>query len=127
MTRTERAWGKFTGVTLGYGYQPWRALLGLLGIVILAVILNVSYGAQGGLAHTKASGSPGTPCSTLERVGVGLNFSVPVVNIGAGGTCGTTQSAPGNTITISGWILQLAAWSLATLFIAGFTGVVRKT
>ena len=127
MTRTERAWGKFTGVTLGYGYQPWRALLGLLGIIILAVILNVSYGAQGGLAHTKASGSPGTPCSTLERVGVGLNFSVPVVNISAGGTCGTTQSAPGNTITISGWILQLAAWSLATLFIAGFTGVVRKT
>jgi hypothetical protein len=127
MTRTERAWGKFTGVTLGYGYQPWRALLGLLGIVILAVILNVSYGAQGGLAHTKASGSPGTPCSTLERVGVGLNFSVPVVNIGAGGTCGTSQSAAGNTITISGWILQLAAWSLATLFIAGFTGVVRKT
>src|ERR1035437_2933321 len=127
MTRTERAWGKFTGVTLGYGYQPWRALLGLLGIVILAVILNVSYGAQGGLAHTKASGSPGTPCSTLERVGVGLNFSVPVVNISAGGTCGTSQSAAGNTITISGWILQLAAWSLATLFIAGFTGVVRKT
>ena len=26
-----------------------------------------------------------------------------------------------------GWILQLAAWAVATLFIAGFTSAVRKT
>jgi hypothetical protein len=25
--RTERAWARLTKVTLGYGYQPWRALL----------------------------------------------------------------------------------------------------
>jgi hypothetical protein len=25
------------------------------------------------------------------------------------------------------WVLQLAAWALAALFIAGFTGIVRKT
>jgi hypothetical protein len=127
MTWTERMWGQITHVTLGYGYQPWRALLGLLGIVILAVILNVSYGAQGGLAHTKAARAPGTPCSTLEAVGVGLDFATPVVKTGAGETCATTDTSAGNTITISGWVLQFAAWSLATLFVAGFTGAVRKT
>jgi hypothetical protein len=127
MTKTERACGKFTGFTLGYGYQTWRALLGLLGVVILAIIMNVSYGAQGGLAHTKASGSPGASCSMLERVGVGLDFGIPVVKTGAEGTCAATQTVAGNTITISGWVFQLAAWSLATLFIAGFTGAVRKT
>jgi hypothetical protein len=123
----ERFWGKVTHVTLGYGYRPWLALVWLLGIVSLAVILNVSFGAHGGLAHTKTSTSPGTSCSTLERVGVGLDFAIPVVKSGAGGTCATTQTVAGNTITITGWVLQLAAWSLATLFVAGFTGAVRKT
>jgi hypothetical protein len=28
---------------------------------------------------------------------------------------------------VSGWALQLLAWAFATLFIAGFTGAVRKT
>ena len=127
MTWTEKTWGQITHITLGYGYQPWRALIGLLGVVILSVILSVSYGAQGGLVHTETSPSPGASCSTLERVGVGLDFAIPVVRSGAGGTCAATQTVAGNTVTVSGWVLQLAAWSLATLFIAGFTGAVRKT
>jgi hypothetical protein len=45
----------------------------------------------------------------------------------AGGACATTASGAGSTITISNWVLQLTAWSLATLFIAGFAGAVRKT
>jgi hypothetical protein len=28
---------------------------------------------------------------------------------------------------VSTWVLQLAAWGFAALFIAGFTGAVRKT
>jgi hypothetical protein len=28
---------------------------------------------------------------------------------------------------VSRWILQLAAWALTALFVAGFTGIVRKT
>jgi hypothetical protein len=43
------------------------------------------------------------------------------------GTCATTQSVAGSTITVSGWLIQLAAWSLVRLFVAGFTGAVRKT
>lgn len=45
----------------------------------------------------------------------------------AGGAGATTTSGAGNSITISNWVLQLTAWSLATLFIAAFTGAVRKT
>jgi hypothetical protein len=29
--------------------------------------------------------------------------------------------------TVAGWGLQLLAWAFATLFVAGFTGAVRKT
>ena len=28
---------------------------------------------------------------------------------------------------ITRWVLQLAAWALAALFIAGFTGIVRRS
>jgi hypothetical protein len=126
-TQIQRAWGKLTHVTLGYGYQPWRALIGLLVVVILSVFLNLFGGAQGGLVEIKASGSPGTPCSVLERVGVGLNFALPVVKTPLEGTCAATVTAVGNAISIGGWVLQLLAWSLATLFVAGFTGAVRKT
>ena len=127
VTWTEKKWGQITHVALGYGYQPWRALVGLLVVVILAVLLNLVGGAHGGLVEIKASGSPGTPCSVLERVGVGLNFALPVVKTPLEGTCAATVTAVGNAISIGGWFLQLLAWSLATLFIAGFTGAVRKT
>jgi hypothetical protein len=30
-------------------------------------------------------------------------------------------------LTVAGWGLQLLAWGFATLFVAGFTGFVRKT
>jgi hypothetical protein len=37
--RAERAWARLTKLTLGYGYQPWRALLALLAVVTIAVLL----------------------------------------------------------------------------------------
>ena len=33
---TERLWGRISKFTLGYGYQPWRALLFLTGVVVLS-------------------------------------------------------------------------------------------
>jgi hypothetical protein len=52
---------------------------------------------------------------------------VPLIKTGAHEACATTDTALGSLITMAGWILQLAAWALATLFVAGFTGAVRKS
>jgi hypothetical protein len=53
----ERTWAKLTGLTLGYGYQPWRALIGLLVVVAAAVTLVIIAGGQhAGLAHTPRAG-----------------------------------------------------------------------
>ena len=30
-------------------------------------------------------------------------------------------------LTVAGWVLRVLAWVFAVLFIAGFTGAVRKT
>ncbi|HWM03633.1 MAG TPA: hypothetical protein VNP92_14965 [Actinophytocola sp.] len=46
---------------------------------------------------------------------------------GARDLCAPTATPAGQTLTIAGWVLQPAGWALATLFVAGFTGAVRKT
>jgi hypothetical protein len=126
--RTERAWGRFTGVVLGYGYQPWRALLGLLATFLLAVLAAVILGGHGGLAQVRTPPSP-TPigCTIVDRVGVGLDLGTPLVSTGARTRCDSTATATGESLAVAGWILRLLAWAFATLFIAGFTGAVRKT
>ncbi|MFE9574549.1 hypothetical protein ACFYMW_39580 [Streptomyces sp. NPDC006692] len=128
LRRRDRAWARFTGLALGFGYQPWRALLLLFavlaGSVALAVVLG---GPGGGLEHTARASTPTAPCSVVERVGVGLDLGLPVVKTGAQDLCAPTGTRAGQNLTVAGWLLQLAAWAFATLFIAGFTGAVRKT
>jgi len=122
-----RAWARFTGLVLGYGYQPWRALIGLLVTVAIAVILAISRG-QDGLAQVRTSPVSPTPmaCTLLERVGVGLDLGTPLITTGARARCDTTDTVNGDVLTIAGWALRLVAWAFATLFIAGFTGAIRK-
>jgi hypothetical protein len=122
--RGERAWVRITGLTLGYGYQPWRALLALLAITAVAVTLAVTLGSHGALARTAAAGSA---CTTTEQVGVGLDLGLPLVKTGARDRCNTTFSTTGQVLMVAGWSLQVLGWAFATLFVAGLTGAVRKT
>jgi hypothetical protein len=123
----DRAWARLTGVTLGYGYQPWRALLFLIAVAITAVILALTLGAQGGLARTDPQPPTATQCSVVERVAVGLDLGLPLVKTGTQAHCEPTTSTTGQVLTVAGWGLQVLAWAFATLFVAGFTGAVRKT
>ncbi|WP_147457338.1 hypothetical protein [Micromonospora sp. CV4] len=126
LTVAERAWGRLIGITLGYGYQPWRALLMLLAALALAVTLSVIGGHHGGLAQKPVT-SAAAACTTIDQIGVGLDLGTPLLRTGARDRCQPTDAAAGQILTIAGWILQLLAWSFATLFIAGFTSAVRKT
>ncbi|WP_369254302.1 hypothetical protein [Streptomyces sp. R35] len=133
-SRGERAWGRFTWLTLGYGYQTWRALLGLLAAAALAIILAaLGPGNHGGLARTKTTGTvstsaaaAGTPCAWTDRVGVGLDLGLPLIATGARNRCDVTDTTTGHALALSGWSLQVIAWAFATLFIAGYTSAVRK-
>jgi hypothetical protein len=124
-TRRGRLWARFTGLTLGYGYQPWRALIGLLSVFALSIVLAFCYGQA--FVHTKNALAPGTPCTRLERIGVGLDLGVPILKTTTRSQCDLTMTATGEHLLIITWILQILAWVFATLFIAGFTGAVRKT
>lgn len=126
--RAERTWARFTGLTLGYGYQTWRALLGLTLVIATAVVLAVILGGRAGLAQVRTPPPPiPIACSWVERVGVGLDLGTPLITAGTRTRCDTTNTTTGQTLAITGWTLRTLAWAFATLFIAGFTSAVRKT
>lgn len=124
--RTERAWAHVTGLLLGYGYHPWRALVCLLVTIALAVTASIALGAAGGLTQVTTPPTT-TPCTVVERIGIGLDLGTPLITTDTRTRCDTTDTTAGQILTITGWTLRIIAWAFATLFIAGFTGVVRKT
>jgi hypothetical protein len=126
----ERSWGKITKVTLGYGYQPWRAVWFLAAVVAVSCVLAVVLGAHGALEQTSKTATPGRSCTVVQQVSVGLDLNLPVGTSVARAACDLTPdsaSATGAWLSAAGWVLRLLAWVFAALFIAGFTSAVRKT
>lgn len=113
LTRWSRAWHRITGATVGYGYRPATALLWLLGTLAVSAAVVLSSGA--------------VRCSTVEQIGYALNAAAPLVKTDAVQKCQVaTTTTSGQFVVVAMWILQLLAWAFATLFVAGFTGLVRK-
>ena len=125
----EQSWGRITKVTLGYGYQPWRALLFLFAVVALSCVLAVVLGSHGALAQADSTAAA-RPCTVIQQVSVGLDLNLPVGTSLARVGCGLARdpgSATAAGLAAAGWGLRLLAWAFAALFIAGFTNAVRKT
>jgi hypothetical protein len=90
----EKLWGKITKVTLGYGYQPWRALLFLTAVVALSCVLAVVLGSHGALAQTRNTAAPGQPCTMIQQVSVGLDLNLPVGTTAARADCARPRTRP---------------------------------
>jgi hypothetical protein len=77
--------------------------------------------------HTLASGMPGTPCSTIEQIGVGIDRGLPLASTGIENRCDLdTITNTGQLFTAAMWLVQAMMWGLATLAVAGYTGLIRK-
>ncbi|MQA93168.1 MAG: hypothetical protein GEV11_00510 [Streptosporangiales bacterium] len=116
------------GLLLGYGYRTWRALAALVVVVALACGTGVAAGHTPADGGAPAAARPdGTACSIVEQIGVGLHRGLPVISTGISDRCDLrTTSLPGQLYTVAGWVVQVAAWALATLVVAGYTGLIRK-
>jgi hypothetical protein len=114
--------------TLGYGYRSWRALAGLAATLAIAVTLAVAAGAQSIAVHTKDTATPRAHCALIGQIGLGVDLGAPLVNTGAKTRCAITtdHNTAGGILTATGRLLQLLGFAFATLFIAGFTGIIRK-
>ena len=96
----------------------------------ISCALAVVLGTSGALAQTKDTAVPGQPCTVIQRVSVGLDLNLPVGTSLARAGCGLPKdaaSAAAAWLAAAGWVLRVLAWAFAVLFIAGFTGAVRKT
>ncbi|MET9230725.1 hypothetical protein [Lentzea sp. NPDC003310] len=112
LSRWGRAWHLIRGATVGHGYRPGLALVWLAGVLALSVGVVLLSGA--------------VRCSTVEQVGYALNVATPLVKVDATRCTVDAATAAGRTVLASTWLLQILAWAFATLFVAGFTGLVRR-
>jgi hypothetical protein len=132
MSLPHRAGNWLLDKTIKHGYQPLRAV-GLLAIVYLAMLLTF-WAAQhhGGLIvpadGTRAAATActsGYPC--FYPAGYAFDTVVPVISLGQASHWRINAAAPwGWAYTAASCTATILGWALATLAVAGFTGLVRK-
>ncbi|MEU7785721.1 hypothetical protein [Amycolatopsis sp. NPDC049159] len=121
------------GALAGYGYLARRTAVALFLALITAGGLGAWAGqvAEGGHhvgERVSSFGSPvGLPCTTVELVGLGLDRGLPLAPTGVRARCDLNPDTNGAAaFTVAIWLLQAAIWGLATLALAGYTGLIRK-
>jgi hypothetical protein len=118
-----KLWHRLTGLTVGFGYRPTVALLWWLGALLLSVLLIVGVAGPAGL--TQRAGQPGG-CALVEQVGLALNTATPLVKPDVQQRCQLDPAGTGGLVVAASWLLQALSWAFVTLFVAGFTGLVRR-
>jgi hypothetical protein len=118
------------GALAGYGYRARRTALALLVALAAAGLVSLWAGhvpTGPGRYAAEHTATP-TPCSTVELIGLGLDRGLPLGPTGLRTRCDLdTESTAGQVFTVLLWIVQAAVWGLATLALAGYTGLIRKT
>jgi hypothetical protein len=124
------------GRATGYGYQTWRAAMGLVMVVVLSVGLSLASGhihanipgpGEYVAEHLAPAGEEGKPCTKAERLALGVQIGLPLIKLAGGDRCGLNSKAvAGQLITGLSWILQFLGWAFATLVVAGYTGIIRR-
>lgn len=120
-----KAWHWFLGKTLGYGYLPSRAVAGLIATFVAGIALVIAASWTGGTAPAKDR--PADSCSLVNRISLAADLAIPLVKLGGPPKCELNHTTAGQWYTAGGWVIQILGWSFATLSVAGFTGLVRRT
>lgn len=112
-----KAWNWVSFLLLGYGYRVWQAL------ILFLLLLG------GGTAFFEAYGHPVTQHDRSQYPPhfapwiYTLDLLLPVINLGERENWIAKPGAPQIVATV----LIIAGWILATTFLAGLSGLVRRT
>jgi len=112
-----------SGLLLGYGYKPWRALVGLVIVLAATSVLVVVAGRLGLLVLASA---PTRSCNLAEQLSVALPSAGPILRSSGTASCIYARGQWAQAFILANYVLQLAGWAFVTLFIAGFTGLIKK-
>ncbi|MFH9871576.1 hypothetical protein ACH4NT_36565, partial [Streptomyces lydicus] len=122
--RGARAWHWISRVTVRYGYRSTRALWFLLAVLAVSCALMLVADSQGWLVHPKVRG--GGRCGVVETIGSAVDRTVPLLGFAVAGRCELTNTTAAQWVFVASLVLQVLSWVFLTLFVAGFTGIVRK-
>jgi hypothetical protein len=122
--------------TIKYGYQTWRAALGL-GVVYVAFLLASLIGQHHGLFIPVGNIADLHPVPAATRctadypcfypAGYAIDVVIPIVNVHQADSWGPNGYAPwGWAWTAATWLATGLGWALATLLVAGYTGLARR-
>jgi hypothetical protein len=122
--------------TIRYGYQAWRAGVGLAALYLLAALVSwfaqyhnliVPVGNIAGL-HPVPSAAQCTsnyPC--FYPAGYPIDMVIPIISVHQADFWGPNGNAPwGWAFAVGTWLGTGFGWALATLLVAGYTGLVRQ-
>jgi hypothetical protein len=127
---------RFLDTTIKYGYQTWRAGVMLVILFVIFVWLSVlaqqnhliiPVGNTQGLhplpSATKCTSS--YPC--FYPLGYAVDTVIPIINVHQADNWGPDGSATwGKAFVFATWLGTGLGWALATLLVAGYSGVVRQ-
>jgi hypothetical protein len=132
-------WGQVLKCTVGYGFYSWLALVWLVALTIAGWGLFRHGYSSGAMAPTdkdaycffRAQGRAPDYYQRFTASVYSLENSLPLVNLGQKDHWTPDPSQQGwwrlaSFLRGFRWTQVLLGWLLATLFVAGVTGVVRK-
>lgn len=123
--------------TIKYGYQTWRAAVALALLYLVTVFAFMFAQHQRNLiipsqqANTRSTTQtalhcvPDYPC--FYPAGYALDIDVPLINIHQADNWRVNGSGQWGWVWVAGtWVATVTGWALATLLVAGYSGIVRK-
>lgn len=117
---------RLSGALVQYGYQPLRAVVALAAVLFVAILLFL--GLAGGTERKVEPPEKPVRCVAVDRVGLAIDAAIPLATTGADDRCTlATKARSGQVLAATSWALTLAGWASATLVVAGYTGLVRKS
>lgn len=117
------------GLLAGYDYHVSRVAISLLLMLLMASILGILAGHTRTGSGVYAAGAVDRPgaCSTFEQILLGVDRGLPIAATGIRTRCDlNTLEHAGQIYAAAIWLVQLLIWVLATLAVAGYTGLIRK-
>jgi hypothetical protein len=122
--------------TIKYGYQTWRAGLGLTAVFALFLLLTVLGQHQHAIVPVgNITGLHPVPSATqcasnypcFYPAGYTVDTVIPLINVHQAQYWGPDGHAAWGWVWVgSSWVATGLGWALATLLVAGYTGLVRQ-
>ncbi|MEJ2860134.1 hypothetical protein [Actinomycetospora flava] len=127
MNARESLWHRFKGSVIGYGYLPHKAVVPFVAILAITTFAIVGASLIDPLVLMRPVGQSKVACSVIEQLSFSGDIAIPLVGAGFRfQQCSLTEGPLAQTLLVATTLLRFASWALATLFVAGFTGLIKR-